>query len=185
MIRFLLLCLFACPAYGDIIWCENTQTYVVGTLVVEEQQDEPSEVTFTSFEPADVSTVLGTPVRFIPEALELLNRQRQQRGLGPLRLSSRLQSGAELKARTAASRRHKGHLGGSLYGANKEGIGYGTSKVFRACYAYTSPAGTEVGAAMYQGSDGWWYSCLLVDYAGPLAAKPGMSIASRRRFFRR
>lgn len=124
------------------------------------------------------------PKKPLPAGLTLLNLQRSQRGLGPLVLDLSLQRGAVAKASSAASRRYRGHLGGSLYGANKEGIGYGSSKTFRACYAYTAPAGTPVGAAMRQGSDQHWYCCLLVNYSGSLAAKPGGSTRSRRRLFR-
>jgi hypothetical protein len=124
------------------------------------------------------------PKKALPEGLKLLNVQREQRGLGPLVLDPALQAGAEVKASMAASRRIRGHLGGSLYGASKEGIGYGSSRTFRACYAYTAPAGTPVGAAIRQGADGYWYCCLLVRYSGYLPSKPGVSSRFRRRIFR-
>lgn len=133
---------------------------------------------------AEAESPKPPPQQTLPQGLKLLNVQRQQRGLGPLVLDPALQSGAEAKAGTAASRRIRGHLGGSLYGASKEGVGYGSSCVFRACYAYTAPAGTPVGAAIRQGSDGYWYCCLLVRHSGYLASKPGLSPRFRRRIFR-
>ena len=98
----------------------------------------------------------------VPEGMRMLNEQRRQRGLGPLRLDAELQSAAESKASTAASRRHTGHLGGSLYGASHEGVGYGSTRVFRACYSYTAPANTPAGAAIRIGADGRYYCCLLI-----------------------
>ena len=124
------------------------------------------------------------PKPSLPEGLKLLNMQRQQRGLGPLVLDPALQAGAESKASIAATKRHSGHIGGTLYGASKEGVGYGSSRAFRACYAYTAPAGTPVGAAIRQGSDGRWYCCLLVQYSGALAPSNATNTRYRRRLFR-
>lgn len=95
-------------------------------------------------------------------ALDVVNRQRAACNRGSLVIDPYLQAAAEYKASLAARRRHRGHLGGSLYGANYEGIGYGSQKRFRACYLYTAPKGTRCGAAMVRGSDGLWYCCLLV-----------------------
>lgn len=95
-------------------------------------------------------------------ALKMVNRQRAACNRGSLVIDPSLQAAAEYKAALAAKRRHRGHLGGSLYGANYEGIGYGSQKRFRACYLYTVPAGSRCGAAMVRGSDGLWYCCLLV-----------------------
>ena len=149
---------------------------VVVEPVVEPVDVEPAKIKAEQAEPAPEPT--------LPEGLKLLNVQRQQRGLGPLVLDPALQAGAEAKASMAAQRRIRGHLGGSLYGASKEGIGYGSSRTFRACYAYTAPAGTPVGAAIRRGTDGYYYCCLLVSYRGPLQSKPGMTTRFRRRVFR-
>lgn len=95
-------------------------------------------------------------------ALKMVNDQRAAYSRGSLVIDPSLQAAAEYKASLAARRRHRGHLGGSLYGANYEGIGYGSQKHFRACYLYTVPKDTRCGAAMVRGSDGVWYCCLLV-----------------------
>lgn len=134
--------------------------------------------------PVEEMVFTGTRVSAIPEALEMLNQERNRRGLGSLFLDESLQETADEKASRAAKLHHRGHLGGSLGGANYEGIGYSSRKQFLACYAWTSPAGTRVGASIRQGSDGWWYSCLLVRHSGRLQAKPGMSSSPVRRLFR-
>lgn len=92
----------------------------------------------------------------------MVNTQRAARNRGPLVVDSYLQKAAEYKAALAAKRRYRGHLGGSLYGANYEGIGYGAESRFRACYLYTAKAGTLCGAAIVKGTDGCYYCCLLV-----------------------
>lgn len=101
--------------------------------------------------------------------LELANRQRANRSLGSLVPDPSLEALALERATRAASGRVRGHLGGSLGDASKEGIGYGSGREFRACYLYTAPTGTPAGAAIVQGSDGLFYSCLLLDYPGSLA----------------
>jgi len=112
--------------------------------------------------------------------LELANRQRANRSLGSLVPEPSLEALALERATRAARGRVRGHLGGNLGGASKEGIGYGPGRVFRACYLYTAPAGTKAGAAIVQGSDGWFYSCLLLDYPGSLSSGSG----NARRGFR-
>ena len=112
--------------------------------------------------------------------LTLANRQRASRSLGSLVSDPSLESLAFERATRAASGRIRGHLGGNLGGASKEGIGYGSGRVFRACYLYTAPAGTKAGAAIVEGSDGEFYSCLLLDHPGNLATGSG----STRRGFR-
>ncbi len=129
------------------------------------------------------------------DGLDLLNQQRAERGLGPLVADPTMMAGAMEKAKRAASRRIKGHLGGSLqqYGANKEGVGWTNGpRKFNACYAYSAPAGTRAGGACVRGSDGW-YSCLLIDHAGYLPSgrtggvlrAPGRVLRAPRRLFRR
>lgn len=134
--------------------------------------------------PVEETFFIGTRVDSIPEAIVMLNNERARRGLGPVFLDESLQGKADEKASRAARLRHRGHLGGSLGGANYEGIGYSSRKQFLACYAWTSPAGTRVGASIRQGSDGWWYSCLLVRHSGRLQAKPGTGSSPSRRVFR-
>ncbi len=112
--------------------------------------------------------------------LELANQQRANRSLGSLVSEPSLETLALERATRAARGRVRGHLGGSLGGASKEGIGYGPGRVFRACYLYSAPAGTKAGAAIVEGSDGEFYSCLLLDYPGSLSTGSG----STRRGFR-
>lgn len=110
--------------------------------------------------------------------LALVNKQRKTRSLGPLVSDANLEALALKRATKAASGRLRGHLGGSISPASKEGIGYGPGRVFRACYQYTAPAGTKAGAAIVEGSDGMFYSCLLLDHPGSLSTgKP-----KKRRF---
>lgn len=96
------------------------------------------------------------------DAIEMVNSQRARRKLGPLVVDPILQKAAEHKASVAAKRRYRGHLGGSLYSANYEGIGYGMVRKFRACYLYTAKPGTRCGAAIIKGSDGCYYCCFLI-----------------------
>jgi hypothetical protein len=124
--------------------------------------------------------------RFANDGLDVLNRQRAARGIGPLVADSNLMHGALNKATRAAGRNYRGHLGGSLYGASKEGVGWTSGgKSFNSCYAWSAPEGTPAGAALVRGTGGW-YSCLLIHHQGYL---PSGSTASRLiprgRFFRR
>ena len=96
------------------------------------------------------------------DATTMVNEQRAKRGLGPLVYDEVLQLHAEQKAEKAARLCHKGHLGGSIYGATYEGIGYDRRKLFRACYLYTARTGSRIGAAIVRGRDGTFYSCLLL-----------------------
>ena len=114
--------------------------------------------------------------------LDLVNKQRKTRSLGPLVFDPGLNALAIERATKAASNRVRGHLGGKIAPASKEGIGYGPGRVFRACYQYTAPAGTKAGAAIVEGSDGMFYSCLLLDYPGKLST--GSTVRRSTRFFR-
>ena len=106
------------------------------------------------------------------DALHLVNEQRAIRGLGPLVHDEVLNLGAEHKAVKAAEASYKGHLGGSKYGANYEGVGYDRRRLFRACYLYTAKAGSRVGAAIVKGRDGFNYCCLLVKSESRLDPHP-------------
>ena len=121
------------------------------------------------------------------DALALANRQRAARGLGPLSHDPNLIQGATIKVNEAARRGVRGHLGGSLYGARREGVGWSSSRTASACYLYTLPAGSPVGIAMAQGRGGLWYTCLLSSASGSYPAKPGgLRGGGRRiRIFRR
>jgi len=68
---------------------------------------------------------------------------------------------AEKKARIAASRLIRGHVGGSLGGARFEGVGWGTSPqiALRKC-CYTGRR-IIVAEAVHQGRDGYYYACRL------------------------
>ncbi len=68
---------------------------------------------------------------------------------------------AEKKARIAANRLIKGHVGGSLGGARFEGVGWGTSPKIalqKCCYAGKRPV---MAQAVYKGRDGFYYACRL------------------------
>ncbi len=116
------------------------------------------------------------------DGLRLLNERRSSNGLGPLVADPSLMAHALTKAMTAARRGIRGHIGGSLGGANKEGAGFSTSKSFHACYADSSPAGTLCGAAIVQGRNGW-HSLLLIRHSGYLPS--GATGGAPRRVLRR
>ncbi len=111
------------------------------------------------------------------DGLRLLNERRANQGKGPLVPDPALMAHALTKATTAASRGIRGHIGGSLGGANKEGAGFSSAKSFHACYADSAPAGTLCGAAIVQGSRGW-HSLLLIRHSGYLPS--GATVSPRR-----
>ncbi len=116
------------------------------------------------------------------DGLRLLNERRSSNGLGPLVADPSLMAHALTKAMTAARRGIRGHIGGSLGGANKEGAGFSTSKSFHACYADSAPAGTLCGAAIVEGGSGW-HSLLLIHHSGYLPS--GATGGAPRRILRR
>jgi hypothetical protein len=68
---------------------------------------------------------------------------------------------AERKAKIAASRRIRGHVGGSMGGAKYEGVGWGTTPQIalrKCCYSGRRPV---VAEAVYKGRDGYYYACRL------------------------
>ena len=68
---------------------------------------------------------------------------------------------ANRKAKLAASRGIKGHVGGSLGGARFEGVGWGTSPQLAlrsCCYSGRRPI---VAQAVFKGRDGYYYACRL------------------------
>ena len=68
---------------------------------------------------------------------------------------------AHRKARTAARRLLRGHVGGSLGGARFEGVGWGTTPQIalrKCCYAGKRPV---LAQAVYRGRDGMYYACRL------------------------
>ena len=154
--------------------------------VIAETRDDGIPQDVDEWEPSELDQVDEEPEPDVviekreSSGLTLANRQRASRSLGSLVSDPGLESLAFERATRAASGRIRGHLGGNLGGASKEGIGYGSGRVFRACYLYTAPAGTKAGAAIVEGSDGAFYSCLLLDYPGNLATGSG----STRRGFR-
>lgn len=91
-------------------------------------------------------------------ALDKANHERQRNGVGALIPDPQLQSLALHKARIAASRGYKNHVGGSLGGARAEGVGHTQGRFLSCCLDMHATYG---GAAMVQGADGW-YCCLLV-----------------------
>ena len=91
-------------------------------------------------------------------ALEKANHERRKNGVGNLIPDPALQALALQKARIAASRRFKNHIGGSLGGARAEGVGHTQGRFLSCCLDMHATYG---GAAMVQGADGW-YCCLLV-----------------------
>lgn len=130
--------------------------------------------------------VADDPDQVEPESesagLALVNKQRETRSLGPLVSDPGLEALAIERATMAASGRVRGHLGGNISPASKEGIGYGPGRVFRACYQYTAPPGTKAGAAIVEGSDGVFYSCLLLAHPGSLST--GSTVRRVAPFFR-
>lgn len=76
---------------------------------------------------------------------------------------------AQAKANMAARMGHKGHVGGSLGGANYEGVGYSSASAQQAinvaCYSghpssAKGPGRPRLGVGVARGRDGW-YACLL------------------------
>jgi len=105
-------------------------------------------------------TVSGQPFSHTPgeTALDKANHERRKNGVGNLIPDPALQQLALQKARIAASRGHKNHVGGSLGGARAEGVGHTQGRFLSCCLDMHATYG---GAAMVQGRDGW-YCCLLV-----------------------
>lgn len=91
-------------------------------------------------------------------ALEKANYERRRNGVGALKPDPALQKLALKKARIAASRRYKNHIGGSLGRARAEGVGHTQGRFLSCCLDMHATYG---GAAMVKGADGW-YCCLLV-----------------------
>lgn len=102
----------------------------------------------------------GLPFSHTPgeTALEKANYERRKNGVGNLIPDPQLQALALKKARVAASRGQKNHIGGSLGGARAEGVGHTQGRFLSCCLDMHATYG---GAAMVQGADGW-YCCLLV-----------------------
>jgi hypothetical protein len=72
-----------------------------------------------------------------------------------------VQSVAERKARVAANRLIRGHVGGSLGGARFEGVGWGSSPQIalrKCCYSGRRPV---MAQAVCKGRDGYYYACRL------------------------
>ncbi|HBJ35630.1 MAG TPA: hypothetical protein DDZ51_12975 [Planctomycetaceae bacterium] len=105
-------------------------------------------------------TASGQPFSHTPgeTALEKANYERRKNGVGNLIPDPALQQLALEKARIAAARGHKNHIGGSLGGARAEGVGHTQGRFLSCCLDMHATYG---GAAMVQGRDGW-YCCLLV-----------------------
>jgi hypothetical protein len=102
----------------------------------------------------------GQPFSHTPgaTALDKANHERRKNGVGNLIPDPQLQQLALEKARIAAARGHKNHIGGSLGGARAEGVGHTNGRFLSCCLDMHATYG---GAAMVQGRDGW-YCCLLV-----------------------
>jgi hypothetical protein len=106
----------------------------------------------------------GTTSSDISRAFSLANAKRAKAGLGPLGYDPEMTRGAQIKADSAAANRIKGHQGGSMYGGNKEGVGWSSGpETPAACYLMTAPAGTPSGFAMAHGEAGW-HSVLLISH---------------------
>ncbi len=105
-------------------------------------------------------TASGQPFSHTPgeTALDKANHERRKNGVGNLIPDPALQQLALQKARIAAARGHKNHIGGSLGGARAEGVGHTNGRFLSCCLDMPATYG---GAAMVQGRDGW-YCCLLV-----------------------
>lgn len=102
----------------------------------------------------------GLPFSHTPgeTALEKANYERRLNGMGALTPDPELQELALRKAKIAAQRRYKNHIGGSLGSARAEGVGHTQGRFLSCCLDMPASYG---GAAMVQGADGW-YCCLLV-----------------------
>jgi len=91
-------------------------------------------------------------------AIDKANHERRRNGMGALVPDPQLQELALQKAKIAAARGYKNHIGGSLGGARAEGVGHTQGRFLSCCLDMPATYG---GAAMVQGADGW-YCCLLV-----------------------
>lgn len=102
----------------------------------------------------------GMPFSHTPgeTALDKANHERLRNGVQALIPDPQLQQLALQKARIAAGRGYKNHIGGSLGGARAEGVGHTNGRFLSCCLDMPATYG---GAAMVQGADGW-YCCLLV-----------------------
>jgi hypothetical protein len=132
---------------------------VVGGAAVQGSVPMPNgQFTATNIEGNLVQS--GQPFSHTPggTALDKANHERRRNGVGNLIPDPALQQLALQKARIAASRGHKNHIGGSLGGARAEGVGHTNGRFLSCCLDMPATYG---GAAMVQGRDGW-YCCLLV-----------------------
>jgi opacity protein-like surface antigen len=81
--------------------------------------------------------------------------------LTPAAPAESVQSIANRKAKIAATRLIRGHVGGGLGSARFEGVGWGTSPQLalrQCCYSGRRPV---VAQAVYKGRDGYYYACRL------------------------
>jgi len=118
----------------------------------------------------------------ISRAFMLANTKRATAGLGPLGYDPEMTRGAQIKADRAAALGIRGHQGGSMYGGNKEGVGWSSGpETPSACYLMTAPAGTPSGFAMAQGRRGW-HSVLLINHGGRLPSGASGGGPMRRLF---
>ena len=118
----------------------------------------------------------------ISRAFMLANTKRATAGLGPLGYDPEMTRGAQIKADRAAALGIRGHQGGSMYGGNKEGVGWSSGpETPSACYLMTAPAGTPSGFAMAQGRRGW-HSVLLINHGGRLPSGASSGGPMRRLF---
>ena len=102
----------------------------------------------------------GLPFSHTPgeTVMDKVNYERRLNGMGPLTPDPELMDLALRKATIAAQRRYKNHIGGSIGSARAEGVGHTQGRFLSCCLDMPATYG---GAAMVQGTDGW-YCCLLV-----------------------
>lgn len=151
---------------GERIIAINGVPYTGGVVTAAATGTSVSVVTNSSSHQIEATNIVGQPVQtgqpfsHTPgtTALQKANYERRLQGQGPLLPDPQLQQLALEKASIAARHRHKNHIGGSQGGASCEGVAHTAGRFLACCL---DKPGTHGGAAMVQGTDGW-YCCLLV-----------------------
>ena len=159
MRKRLLACALLAVVTGSTVAAEPTVPTTVKKPVIETKKAVIEETKV-------VTNIVGKLVRTnLPfshtpgsTALEKANYERKRNGQGALKADPSLQALALKKAKIAAQRGYKNHIGGSLGNARAEGVGHTQGRFLTCCLDMPAKYG---GAAMVKGKDGW-YCCLLV-----------------------
>jgi len=146
---------------GQVIYAG--QTYSQPTL---NTTPVVSQTTYSTFEPSSYRVATPAPVHQSAPVYQSSNYSpvvQTVSGVGSRYTSTNPQPGlAQQKARQAAQMSFRDHVGGSLGGANFEGVGWSNqspqSAIQNCCYWGQKPP-AQIGVS--KSSDGCWYACVL------------------------